>query len=91
MTRGDARKLAEAAGAKVVGSVSKSTTHVVAGEDPGSKYDKAVELGVEILDEDAFVALLADAGIDVRGEDEVDADEALAEAGADGSEGEETD
>ncbi|HSG48293.1 MAG TPA: NAD-dependent DNA ligase LigA [Longimicrobiales bacterium] len=71
LSRGDARKLAESAGAKVVGSVSKATTHVVAGEDPGSKYDKAVELGIPILDEDAFLALLRDAGVDVpaAGED----------------------
>jgi DNA ligase (NAD+) len=65
MTRGQAKKLAESAGAKVVGSVSKSTTHVVAGEDPGSKYDKAVELGIPVLDEESFVALLRESGVDV--------------------------
>ena len=65
MSRGEAKKLAESAGAKVVGSVSKSTTHVVAGEDPGSKYDKAVELGVPVLDEEAFLALLRESGVDV--------------------------
>ena len=41
-------------------SVSKKTDFVVAGENAGSKYDKAVELGVPILDEDAFRILLAD-------------------------------
>ncbi len=66
LTRGQAKKLAEAAGAKVVGSVSKSTTHVVVGEDPGSKYDKAVELGIQTLDEEAFIALLKAAGVSVE-------------------------
>jgi DNA ligase (NAD+) len=65
MSRGVAKKLAESAGAKVVGSVSKSTTHVVAGADPGSKYDRAVELGITILDEDGFLELVAEAGVDV--------------------------
>ena len=48
----------EAAGGKVTGSVSKKTDYVVAGEDPGSKYTKAQELGTEILDEDGLLALL---------------------------------
>lgn len=43
---------------KAAGSVSKKTAYVVAGDAPGSKYDKAVELGVPILDEDGFRALL---------------------------------
>ena len=68
LTRGDAKKLAEAAGAKVVGSVSKATSVVVVGEDPGSKYDKAVELGIEILTEDEFIERLDAAGIAVDGE-----------------------
>jgi DNA ligase (NAD+) len=42
----------------VSSSVSKKTNFVVAGENAGSKYDKAVELGVPILNEDAFRALL---------------------------------
>jgi len=45
-------------GGKAAGSVSKKTAYVVAGDTPGSKYDKAVELGVPILDEDGFRALL---------------------------------
>jgi DNA ligase (NAD+) len=45
-------------GGKVVGSVSKKTSYVVAGDSPGSKYDKAVQLGVPILDETGFRALL---------------------------------
>jgi DNA ligase (NAD+) len=45
-------------GGKVVGSVSKKTTYVVVGDSPGSKYDKAVQLGVPILDEDGLRTLL---------------------------------
>jgi DNA ligase (NAD+) len=64
LSRGAAKKIVEDHGAKVVGSVSKETDYVVVGEDPGSKYDKAVELGVETLDEDAFIALLRESGVD---------------------------
>lgn len=59
LTRNEAKDRLQALGAKVTGSVSKKTHYVVAGADPGSKYDKARELDVEILDEDAFMALLA--------------------------------
>jgi DNA ligase (NAD+) len=45
-------------GGKVVGSVSKKTDFVVVGESPGSKFDKAVSLGVPILDEAGFGVLL---------------------------------
>jgi DNA ligase (NAD+) len=45
-------------GGKVVGSVSKKTSYVVVGDSPGTKYDKAVQLGVPILDEAGFRALL---------------------------------
>ena len=47
-------------GGKAAGSVSKKTDYVVAGDAPGSKYDKAIELGVAVLDEDGFVRLLHD-------------------------------
>jgi DNA ligase (NAD+) len=47
-------------GGKVTGSVSKKTDFVVAGDNPGSKYDKAVSLGVPLLDEAGFGVLLAD-------------------------------
>jgi DNA ligase (NAD+) len=46
-------------GGKNVGSVSKNTDYVVVGSDPGSKFDKAKELGVTILDEAAFEKLIA--------------------------------
>ena len=45
-------------GGKSPGSVSKKTSYVVVGEDPGSKLDKARELGVETLEPDAFLALI---------------------------------
>lgn len=54
------REAIVARGGKAAGSVSKKTNYVVAGDSPGSKYDKAVELGVPILDEDGFRRLLAD-------------------------------
>jgi DNA ligase (NAD+) len=57
-SRDDAKEAIVARGGKAAGSVSKKTAYVVAGDSPGSKYDKAVELGVPILDEDAFGRLL---------------------------------
>ena len=48
----------EARGGKITGSVSKKTSYVVVGESPGSKLAKAEQLGVTILDEDAFATLL---------------------------------
>ena len=58
MSRGDAKKKAEALGAKVTGSVSKKTDYVVAGADPGSKLDRAEALGLTVLDERGFLDLL---------------------------------
>ncbi len=59
-SRDEAKEAILARGGKAAGSVSKKTAYVVAGDSPGSKYDKAVELGVPILDEDGFRKLLAD-------------------------------
>jgi DNA ligase (NAD+) len=59
MSRDEAGEAVRQAGGKVTSSVSKKTSFVVAGESAGSKYDKAVELGVPILDEAAFRVLLA--------------------------------
>jgi DNA ligase (NAD+) len=58
LSREAAKEKLEALGAKVSGSVSKKTDYVVAGVEAGSKLDKARELGVAVLDEQQFLALL---------------------------------
>ena len=57
-SRGEATALIEDRGGKVTSSVSKKTDYVVVGADPGSKFDKAKQLGIETLDEAAFKELL---------------------------------
>jgi DNA ligase (NAD+) len=59
-TRDGAKEALGSQGAKVTGSVSKKTDFVVVGDNPGSKFDKAVQLKVPVLDEDGFAVLLAD-------------------------------
>ena len=59
-TRDEAAALIEARGGKASGSVSKKTTYVVAGENAGSKLRKAGELGIPVLTEDEFAAMLAE-------------------------------
>jgi DNA ligase (NAD+) len=58
LSRDEAKAKIEAAGAKVTGSVSKKTTYVVVGADPGSKFIKAQELGVTIIDEAELINIL---------------------------------
>jgi len=60
MTRDEAKQKIEKRGGKVTGSVSKKTDYVVAGADPGSKLEKAKELGIEILTEKDFQKLIND-------------------------------
>lgn len=62
MSRDEAKDKLAALGAKVTGNVSKKTDYVVAGAEAGSKLDKARELGIEVLDEDAFLQLLKNGG-----------------------------
>lgn len=57
-SRDDAKEAIIARGGKAAGSVSKKTAYVIAGDAPGSKYDKAIDLGVPVLDEDGFRRLL---------------------------------
>jgi len=58
LAREDAKQLIEAQGGKVAGSVSKKTSYVVAGADPGSKLDRAGELGVPVIDEQQLKEVL---------------------------------
>lgn len=69
-SRDDAKEAIVSRGGKAAGSVSKKTSFVVVGDSPGSKYDKAVELGVPILDEDGFRRLLAEGPPDAEAEPE---------------------
>ncbi len=62
LKRNEAAALIEQHGGKVVGSVSKKTSFVVVGEEPGSKLTKAQELGVPLLDEAGLLAMIGDAG-----------------------------
>jgi DNA ligase (NAD+) len=58
MSRDEARKKVESLGAKTAPSVSRKVTHVVAGEEAGSKLDKARELGLTILGEEEFLQMM---------------------------------
>lgn len=66
MTRKEAADLIEKMGGKVAGSVSKKTTYVLAGSEAGGKLEKAVKLGVAVLDEAAFQAMLNEATADAE-------------------------
>ncbi len=58
MTRNEAKQMIEDRGGKVSGSVSRNTDYLVAGEEPGSKLERAKSLGVQIIDKAAFLALI---------------------------------
>jgi DNA ligase (NAD+) len=66
-TRDEAAEAVQSRGGKVTSSVSKKTAFVVAGDKPGSKYDKAFSLGVPVLGEEAFGVLLAEGPAAARG------------------------
>ncbi len=61
-SRDEMKKTIQSSGGKVTGSVSSKTNYLVVGEDPGSKKDKALELGVEILTEEELLTLITDLG-----------------------------
>jgi DNA ligase (NAD+) len=73
-TRDEAKRAVEDRGGKVTSSVSKKTSVVVVGSDPGSKAERARELGLPVVDEAGFVALLASGALD--GDDGVQDDAA---------------
>jgi len=58
MTRDQASETIKKAGGKVSSSVSKNTDYVVVGESPGSKYERAMKLGITILNEDDFILMM---------------------------------
>ena len=58
MSRDEAKALLEQFGAILTSSVSKNTNLIIVGKDPGSKYDKGLELGIEMIDEDRFLFLV---------------------------------
>jgi DNA ligase (NAD+) len=58
LSRDEAKEAILARGGRAAGSVSKKTAFLVVGDEPGSKYDKAVAAGVPVLDEDGFRVLL---------------------------------
>ena len=64
LTREQGQALVQRLGGKTAGSVSRRTTLVVAGRDAGSKLRKATELGLEVLDEDGFLAYIEGLGVD---------------------------
>ncbi|NHZ47868.1 BRCT domain-containing protein, partial [Nitratidesulfovibrio liaohensis] len=68
LTRSDAERRAVAAGASILGSVSKKLDLLVVGDKPGSKLDKAAKLGIRVLREQEFLDLLEGRGGDVPGD-----------------------
>jgi DNA ligase (NAD+) len=70
LSRDEAKEAILARGGKASGSVSKKTSYVVVGENPGSKHDKAISLGVPVLDEAGFRELLESGPPEVPGSDE---------------------
>ncbi|RUM60093.1 MAG: DNA ligase (NAD(+)) LigA, partial [Persephonella sp.] len=65
-SREEAKSMVESLGGKVSNSVSRKTSFVVVGENPGSKYDKALKLGVKILNEEEFLKLIKGRNIEKK-------------------------
>jgi len=59
LSRDEAKRRIEAAGGKVLASVTKKTSFVVVGDEPGSKLDKALSLGIPVIDEDRLLSMIA--------------------------------
>lgn len=78
LSRDEAKEAIIIRGGKAAGSVSKNTSYVVAGENAGTKLDKAEQLGIPVLDEDGFRALLADGPADAAEPETADAAETAA-------------
>ncbi|MDX6356640.1 MAG: ligase, partial [Streptomyces sp.] len=78
-TRDGAKEALVSRGAKVTGAVSKKTSFVVVGDNPGSKFDKAVQLKVPVLDESGFAVLL-EQGSEAAREAAVNPPETVAES-----------
>ena len=68
MTRQEAKKRIQELGGKVTGSVSRKTNYLVYGADPGSKLDKAQQIGVEVVNEDAFAQMMEPTSGSLEGE-----------------------
>jgi DNA ligase (NAD+) len=64
MPRGKAESLVTSLGAEAGSSVTRRITYLVAGADPGSKLQKAQNYGIQVLDEDAFLQMLGEHGLD---------------------------
>jgi DNA ligase (NAD+) len=65
LSRSAAKELVQSLGGRVTASVSQGTDYVVAGRDPGLKYEKAIALGVATLTEDEFMEFLQSRGVKV--------------------------
>ncbi len=79
MPRSQAQRMAEEAGAEIAASVSKKLSLLVVGDEPGSKLEKARTLGIRVVDEAAFLALLNKGDGTPGGEDAADAPRASIE------------